>query len=236
MLSLAGVLGGGWLIGRWAFGLAVIADSVAVGVWALLRDDGAGGGAPAGARGPDAGAGPREGQAGVVTRLVDRLLRRDGGYWEGMATGAAVLTSSYASPDREPVLPQLASYAQGANASSAPVFAAALVRTALFSEARFQYQALDDGHLFGNTSLSKLEEPFGPGTTTGHLLAPDGAGRVPGGERVHRGIRRMRTAWSGCGRTGPRSCPRSCSVNGGGWYRKPVGLLVRAAQLAAGPR
>ena len=40
LLSLAGVLGGAALIGTWALGLAVIADSVAVGVYALLRDDG----------------------------------------------------------------------------------------------------------------------------------------------------------------------------------------------------
>ena len=42
VLSLAGVLAGGWLIGRWAFGVCLIADSVAVGAWALLRDDGRG--------------------------------------------------------------------------------------------------------------------------------------------------------------------------------------------------
>jgi len=40
LLSLAGVLGGAALIGLWALGLAVIADSVAVGVYALLREDG----------------------------------------------------------------------------------------------------------------------------------------------------------------------------------------------------
>jgi hypothetical protein len=34
------VLGGAALIGTWALGLAVIADSVAVGVYALLRDSG----------------------------------------------------------------------------------------------------------------------------------------------------------------------------------------------------
>lgn len=39
LLSLAGILGGAALIGVWALGLAVIADSVAVGVYALLRDD-----------------------------------------------------------------------------------------------------------------------------------------------------------------------------------------------------
>jgi hypothetical protein len=38
LLSLAGVLGGAALIGLWALGVAVIADSVAVGVYGLLRD------------------------------------------------------------------------------------------------------------------------------------------------------------------------------------------------------
>ena len=40
LLSLAGILGGAALIAPWALGLAIVADSVAVGVYALLRDDG----------------------------------------------------------------------------------------------------------------------------------------------------------------------------------------------------
>ena len=40
LVSLAGILVGGWLTGRVGFGLCVIADSVAVGVFALRRDDG----------------------------------------------------------------------------------------------------------------------------------------------------------------------------------------------------
>lgn len=40
-VSLLGVLAGGWLTGRLGFGLCVIADSVAVAAWALVRDDGA---------------------------------------------------------------------------------------------------------------------------------------------------------------------------------------------------
>ena len=39
-VSLLGVLAGGWLTGRLGLGLCVIADSIAVGAWALLRDDG----------------------------------------------------------------------------------------------------------------------------------------------------------------------------------------------------
>ena len=41
-VSLLGVLAGGWLTGRLGFGLCVIADSLAVGFYALRRDDGTG--------------------------------------------------------------------------------------------------------------------------------------------------------------------------------------------------
>ena len=40
-VSLLGVVGGAWLVGRWAVGCAVIFDSLCVGWWALGRDDGA---------------------------------------------------------------------------------------------------------------------------------------------------------------------------------------------------
>jgi len=42
LVSLAGILAGGWLTGRLGFGLCVIADSVAVGFLALRLDDGTG--------------------------------------------------------------------------------------------------------------------------------------------------------------------------------------------------
>ena len=41
VVALAGVLGGAALIGVPALGGALIFDSLAVGAWALLRDDGA---------------------------------------------------------------------------------------------------------------------------------------------------------------------------------------------------
>jgi Phage portal protein/zinc-ribbon domain len=103
-------------------------------------------------------------------RLLDRLIRR-GGYWEGMASGAAVMTTSYGSPDREAVLPQFSAWAQKAHAGNSVVFSAFLLRMALFSEARLCFQALDDKHLFGNTDLGLLEHPWGPDSTTGALLA-----------------------------------------------------------------
>src|SRR5260221_70703 len=102
-------------------------------------------------------------------RLWDRLARR-AGYWEGLASGAAVLTTSYGSSDREQVLPELAAFSQQSYGPSSIWFAAILVRVALFSEARFKYQAKDDKHLFGNEPLLKLEDPYVPHTRTGELL------------------------------------------------------------------
>lgn len=38
VIGLVGVVGGAYLIGRWAVGLAVILDSVAVAAYGLTRD------------------------------------------------------------------------------------------------------------------------------------------------------------------------------------------------------
>lgn len=103
-------------------------------------------------------------------RLLDRLVRRTG-YWEGLASGAAILTSTYGSPDREAILPQVAGWAQQANGSDAVVFAAILARMHLFSEARFVFQRASDKGVFGDASLAKLERPFGPRSHAGELLA-----------------------------------------------------------------
>jgi hypothetical protein len=98
------------------------------------------------------------------------MIRRDvSSYWEGMASGAAQWSTSYGLPNREALQPGQAAFAVQSNGTSAIVFAAEAVRMALFSEARFQFQAKDDKHLFGNQTLAKLEEPW-PGGTTGDLL------------------------------------------------------------------
>jgi Phage portal protein len=104
-----------------------------------------------------------------VTRLWDRLIHRDG-YWEGQASGAAVLTTTYGSPDREAILPQLTAWAQASNAGNAVVFAAICARIRLLSEARFTLQRATDKGLFTNSSLSILQHPW-PGGTEGDLLA-----------------------------------------------------------------
>ena len=166
-------------------------------------------------------------------RLLDRLIRRDAGYWEGMASGAAILTSSYGSPDREAVLPQLAAWAQQVNASDSPVFSAILVRMMLLGEAQFQFQAKADKHLFGNTSLAALEKPFGPGSTSGELIArmeqdSSLAGNAyiwaPPGEDY---LVRMRPDWV-------TIVSELVPVEGGGSYRRKLGYWHQPPQGVTG--
>lgn len=154
-------------------------------------------------------------------RLIDRIIKRDG-FWEGVASGAAVLTSTYGSPDREAILPSIAGWAQQANASTSPVFAAILVRMMLLAEAQFQLQAKDDKHLYGNTSLAVLEHPWGPDSTSGELIArceQDASvcgnsytWAPPGEDRLVR----LRPDWV-------TIISERVPVDGGGYYRRKVG-------------
>ena len=168
-----------------------------------------------------------------MTRLLDRLLSRDGGYWEGMASGAAVFTTTYASPDHEAILPTLTSFAQDANANTSPVFAAILVRMMMLAEAAFQFQAKDDRHLYGNTSLSVLEHPWGPGSTSGELIArceqdASVAGNSytwsPPGEDV---LVRLRPDWV-------TIVSELVRVPGGGTYRRKIGYWFQPPAAVAG--
>jgi len=58
--ALLGVVAGAWLVGRWAVGVAIIFDSLCVGVYALARDDGA------------AVAAPVAGIPGTLEEILDR--------------------------------------------------------------------------------------------------------------------------------------------------------------------
>lgn len=166
-------------------------------------------------------------------RLLDRLIRRDAGYWEGQASGAAVLTSSYGSPDREAVLPQLAGWAQQVNGSDSPVFSAILVRMMLLAEAQFQFQALADKHLYGNQSLAVLEHPFGPGSTSGELIARmEQDGSLAGNAYVWNPpeedyLVRLRPDWV-------TIVSELVPVDGGGSYRRKVGFWHQPPQGITG--
>ena len=86
------------------------------------------------------------------------------------ASAAAVMWSTYGSPNNENILPTFVSQTQQAYQSNAVVFAVILSRLMLFSEATFQVQSLADKKLFGKTYLKKLEQPW-PNGTSGELLA-----------------------------------------------------------------
>src|SRR6266702_3204261 len=126
------------------------------------------------------------------------MLRRDAGYWEGQASGAAVLTTTYGSPDKEAILPQLASATLDAYGGNTVVFAAILARICLFSEATFQFRRARDKNLFGDQRLAVLQRPW-PDGTEGELLAraeqdAARAGSFFLGDAV-RGLLRWRPDW-----------------------------------------
>jgi phage portal protein BeeE len=167
-----------------------------------------------------------------VTRLWDRLSRR-AGYWEGMASGAAVLTQTYtSSPDKETILPQLTAWAQQANAGNSVVFSAILARIMLLSEATFKLQRATDRGLFGNTSLAILENPW-EGGTTGELIARMSqdaqiAGNAyvwnaPGEDRLVR----LRPDWT-------TIISELVRVPGGGQYRRKLGYWTEPPKSVLG--
>ena len=155
-------------------------------------------------------------------RVWDRLIRRDTGYWEGIASGAAILTTTWGSPDKEAILPQVTQWAQQAHGSDAVVFSAIVTRMLLLSEGSFQYQRRNDRELFGDQNLSILEHPFGPVSTSGEMIAraeqdASIAGNayiwsVPGEERLVR----LRPDWT-------TIISEVVPVPGGGTYRRKIG-------------
>jgi hypothetical protein len=157
-------------------------------------------------------------------RLRDRVLARDAGYWEGMASGAVVFTQSWGEPNREGMLPQLAALAQNAYGSSAVVASAEIVRMSLLAEAVFCLQAKDDKHLFGNTSLRILEEPWPDGTSGDLLKWMELDGGLPGNAYIWRPpgedrLVRLRPDWTVI-------VTELVEVPGGGNYRRKIGYWV----------
>jgi len=105
-------------------------------------------------------------------RLVDRVLERyrAQGYYEGLASGAAVLTSYGSDSTKEGALQQVVAAAQEAYSTNGVVFACILTRMMLLSEARFTMQSLVDKGTYGTPDLSILEKPW-PNGTTAELIA-----------------------------------------------------------------
>lgn len=105
-------------------------------------------------------------------RLLDRLADRyrQQGYFEGMASGAAVLMTFGSDNNREPAATNLVAAAQQAYETNGVVFAVILARMMLLSEATFKLRSLTDKHLYGTEDLRILEYPW-PNGTTGDLWA-----------------------------------------------------------------
>lgn len=160
--------------------------------------------------------------------LLDRLTRR-AGYWDGLASGAAVFTQSYGSPDREQIIPQFTEWAKRAYTGNSVVFSAMLIRILLLSEAVFQFQANDDKHLFGNQSLSILEHPW-PDGTTGELIARMEQDQIFGNAYIwappdEDRLVRLRPDWV-------TIVSDLVNVPGGGQYREKVGFWFEDPQKA----
>ncbi len=107
--------------------------------------------------------------------------------------------------DREAFSNDFEGYVEGAYKANGVVFTCILIRQFILAEARFQYQRLEKGRpgdLFGDASLSLLENPW-PNGTTGELIAhmeqdASLAGNFYGtvvGAGSDRRIRRLRPDW-----------------------------------------
>jgi phage portal protein BeeE len=107
----------------------------------------------------------------LLDRITDRYqVRTAQGYYEGMASGAAVLLTYQQDKNRESSPKDIATRAQEAYATNGVVWACVLARMALLSEARFTFRNLTTKNLYGNESLRVLEYPW-PNGTTGELLS-----------------------------------------------------------------
>lgn len=110
-----------------------------------------------------------------MATMMDRLLSRSSppppAYSEQSYTGAEYAPggSGGLSANRESLPPGLVRLAREAMRANGIVFACEAVKAALFSEARFKFQSMQDDHIFGDPSLRLLEHPW-PGADSGELL------------------------------------------------------------------
>jgi hypothetical protein len=93
--------------------------------------------------------------------------------FNGHTYGTQGVQTSYGRDPVEPIGDNFTGLVQGALRGNSVVSAVEMVRVAVFSEARFQFQQLRagrPGNLFATDALAALERPW-PGGTTGDLLA-----------------------------------------------------------------
>jgi hypothetical protein len=92
------------------------------------------------------------------------------GYYEGLASGAAVLMSFGADDKKEKAVTQLVAACQQAYETNGVVFACMLARIMLLSQVTFQLQTLTSKKLYGTEDLRILEYPW-QNATSAELVA-----------------------------------------------------------------
>jgi phage portal protein BeeE len=105
--------------------------------------------------------------------LWDRITTRyraGSTFWEGEASGAAMIFTSAAGGNREQSVNSLISEAQRMYQTNGVVWSTILARIMVFSQARFTFQSKVDKRTFGKPTLSLLEYPW-PNGATSDLLA-----------------------------------------------------------------
>lgn len=107
-----------------------------------------------------------------MARNLDKMLRRTVPmYSEQNYTGAEYAPGFASSGNGKEASPLgIVRQARAAVRDNGVVFAVQSVRQALFAEARFIFQSMQDDHTFGDQSLSLLEHPW-PNADSGELLA-----------------------------------------------------------------
>jgi len=104
-------------------------------------------------------------------RLWDRVLSRADPAHELLLSGAYyVSTADPSGKGKEAAVGQMVRSAREAYAANGIVYACAVVRMSLFSEAAFSFRSEVDKHLFTNQDLDLLQHPW-PNATEGELLA-----------------------------------------------------------------
>lgn len=110
---------------------------------------------------------PREVSRYTLSEYIQQLMLHGG------AQDPLGYRTTYGNLPAEPIGDSFIDYVSNAYRSNGIVYACEMVRVKVFSEARFQFQALRKGRpseLFGDPSLSVLERPW-TGGTTGDLLS-----------------------------------------------------------------
>ena len=191
-----------------------------------------------------------------MTRRIDRLIGRAAGTadrysFDDWARDSSMFGSSgYSVPlnmkttwgvdKAEMIGNNFEGYVQSAYRANGVVFAVILARQLLFTEARFQWQRMNNGRpgdLFGTRDLSLLEVPWMNGTTGDLLGIMESDASLAGASFIARrggSLRRMRPDWTGLVLGSPSGDPDDLDAEplgyvywqGGPAKNKPVTLLA----------